>query len=297
MKSHKQSPIIDAHTLKDQLNAGNLIILDATNPPDAYDRYLRAHLPGALFVDLEQQLSEPTETPAKGGRHPLPSPATFANTLGQLGISPSAQIVVYDNNKGTNAAARLWWMLRSIGHKQVQVLDGGLVAALRVGIVLQSGAEQPMPCNPYPLQEWMLPIAHLEEVQQASEHNTQRIIDVRSSARYLGLSEPIDKKAGHIPGAINIPLNSNLDRDGKFISREAIRKNYREAMAKVALSSTIVHCGSGVTACHTLLAFDYAGLDIPKLYVGSWSEWSNNDLPAVSSCSCHVRSSSHLANR
>lgn len=275
----KQSPLIDIYTLKDQLDAEKLLILDATNKPGAYDSYLQAHLPGALFVDLEQQLSELSGSPADGGRHPLPTPIAFANTLGQLGISPSTHVVVYDDNHSTNAAARFWWMLRALGHKHVQVLDGGMAAARRAGMVLHAGKEQAKPSDPYPQKEWILPLANLEEVKQASVDHNQLIIDVRSSERYLGLSEPIDQKAGHIPGAINIPLASNLDPDGKFIDRLAIRKKYQEVIAQRDASNVIVHCGSGVTACHTLLAFDYAGLAIPKLYVGSWSEWSSNDLP------------------
>ncbi|MGK9119013.1 sulfurtransferase [Olivibacter jilunii] len=277
----QQSPLIDIYTLKDQLNAEKFLILDATNKPGAYDCYLQAHLPGALFVDLEQQLSEPSGFQANGGRHPLPTPTAFANTLGQLGISPSTHVVVYDDSYSTNAAARFWWMLRALGHKRVQVLDGGMAAIRRAGMALHAGKEQPKPCNPYPQKEWTLPLANLEEVKQASIDHSQLIIDVRSPERYHGLSEPIDQKAGHIPGAINIPLASNLDLNGNFIDCEAIRKKYEEAMAQQKPSTTIVHCGSGVTACHTLLAFDYAGLVMPKLFVGSWSEWSSNDLPVA----------------
>ena len=184
---------------------------------------------------------------------------------------------MYDDSKGANAAARFWWMLKAVGHDKVQVLNGGLQAAEQFGFPMQTGINIPVPAaENYPMQQWLLPIAQMDEVEQVSQKNDYLVIDVRDAYRYNGESEPIDLIAGHIPGAENIPFTENLDAAGLFLQPDVLKEKYAQITEGKSTDHIIVHCGSGVTACHTLLAMSYAGLEIPKLYVGSWSEWSRN---------------------
>ncbi|UOQ52208.1 sulfurtransferase [Hymenobacter cellulosivorans] len=272
-------PLISASELSHRLATEPLVLLDARSGPDARARYQAAHLPGALFVDLERDLAHPTDNAAQGGRHPLPPVRDFSHLLGCLGISPETPVVVYDDKSGANAAARTWWMLRSAGHAAVQVLDGGLSAAQAAGLALTDAVEQSSPVSPYPLTGWQLPLAPTAKVQEASETGSALIIDVREAPRYRGETEPIDLVAGHIPGARNVPFAGNLDAAGQYLPAAELRQKYEAVLDGRPAEQVIVHCGSGVTACHTLLAFDQAGLPIPRLYVGSWSEWSRNDFP------------------
>ncbi|MCB2408771.1 sulfurtransferase [Hymenobacter lucidus] len=278
-KSHPSQPLISAQELRQRQHTESFVLLDARSGPQARLRYQAGHLPGALFVDLEQDLARPTDNAAHGGRHPLPPITEFAHFLGQLGIGPATTVVVYDDKSGANAAARVWWMLRSAGHTTAQVLDGGLAAAEAAGFTLTDAAEQSVPVAPYPVSHWQLPVAPVAQVQKASAKGTQLVIDVREAARYRGETEPIDLVAGHIPGAVNVPFAGNLDATGHYLPATELREKYDAVLAGRAPKDVIVHCGSGVTACHTLLAFAQAGLEVPQLYVGSWSEWSRNDWP------------------
>ncbi len=244
------------------------------------DKYADEHLVGALHVDLNTQLSNIKADFSDGGRHPLPGPNQFAETLSSLGINPDSHVVVYDDQFGANAAARFWWMVKAMGHKRIQVLDGGYEFAVKAGFPTSSKTEVPNKAEKYPIGSWALPLANLEELDQVALDENHLVIDVRERDRYLGKKEPIDLIAGHIPGAVNIPFSSNLDSDGFFLAHDQLKEKY--AFADKTPENIIVHCGSGVTACHTLLAMDYAGLEIPKLYVGSWSEWSRNGRPIES---------------
>ena len=219
-----------------------------------------------------------TENPADGGRHPLPDVEIFEKTLEKIGLSKNAHIILYDDKNGANASARLWWMLRSTGFEKVQVLNGGLQTAEKFGI--ETTAEIPVAKNSESLHltSWNLPTKNLEDVKFASTNSENAIVDVRENARYNGETEPIDLIAGHIPNAINLPFQNNLDENGLFKSPEILKKYFLKALHDQDSKNIIVHCGSGVTACHTILAMDYAGLPIPNLYVGSWSEWSRNNL-------------------
>lgn len=272
----KQAPIIQATELLQLANSPDLILIDATNGKNARENYAQKHLASALFVDLDSQLADIKADVSQGGRHPLPTLAQFSETLGQLGISPQSHVVVYDDKSGANAAARFWWMLLAIGHSRVQVLDGGIQAAERAGFPMSASPEQPKECFPYPIHSWQLPQADMAEVEQVAQNPDYLVVDVRDHDRYLGLVEPIDLIAGHIPGAINIPFSENLDANGLFKSSAELKAIYQKAFAERPADQLIVHCGSGVTACHTLLAVAQAGLEVPKLYVGSWSEWSRN---------------------
>lgn len=269
------SPIIDAPALLHLLEQNRVILVDATGgkgkEPDA------VFLSGAVYVDLDSDLAEIPANPSFGGRHPLPSVEAFCACLGHLGISPTSHVVVYDDKGGANAAARFWWMLRSIGHEQVQVLNGGQAAAVKAGMGLVFAPAIPKSVDDYPIPKfgWQLPLAFIDEVEALAVHGKGLVIDVREGARFRGEIEPIDKVAGHIPGAINVAISENLDARTKlFLTPEELRDKYANIFGNVPIENVAVHCGSGVTACHTLLALDYAGFDLPKLYVGSWSEWS-----------------------
>ena len=255
------------------------ILVDARAGAGIKEKYLASHLKGALHVDLDHQLADIKPNAADGGRHPLPSPEKFAEVLTQLGIGPNSYVVIYDDKNGANAAARLWWMLRAVGHTKVQVLDGGIQAAIASGFPVGVGDEKPRKSEPYVVKDWRLPLADINEVERAAKDKNSIVIDVRDAVRYRGEQEPIDSVAGHIPGAVNIPFTSNLDKNGFYLPPSELKEKYTKALANKKLEDVIVHCGSGVTACHTLLAMDYAGLPIPSLYVGSWSEWSRNDKP------------------
>lgn len=283
LKSMSQniSPIIKPEELLSLRGAENLLIFDASNNPKAKENYAARHLESAFFVDINSQLANIKASAADGGRHPLPSPEKFSRTLGELGISSESHVVIYDDKKGANAAARFWWMLKAVGHEKVQILDGGIEAAVNAGFPT-SDKQEAAKRGAYECGGgWQLPIAGLAEVDDASGDENFLIIDVRETARFNGEIELLDKIAGHIPNAKNIPFAENLDAEGFFLSPEKLREKYEKKLQNFPKQNVIVHCGSGVTACHTLLALDYAGFEMPKLYVGSWSEWSSNDRPVA----------------
>ncbi len=275
------NPIITPNQLLEAVQINTIVLVDATNSPTAYQNYQQSHLQGALFVDVNSQLADIKEDAAKGGRHPLPTVDQFSITLTDLGITPETWVVVYDDKNGANAAARFWWMLRSIGHQKVQVLSGGIQAAIQAGFPTSSAVEVPTQVESYPVQDWQWPTIDLEGMDDMIQKDNFLVIDVRESQRFKGETEPIDLVAGHIPGATNIPFTTNLDADGLFLSPEELKEKYQKAFENTDSDNRVVHCGSGVTACHTLLAMAVAGLPIPQLYVGSWSEWSRNNREIV----------------
>jgi thiosulfate/3-mercaptopyruvate sulfurtransferase len=270
-------PIITPSQLIEAVQANETVLIDATNSPIAFQNYTQSHLKGTLFVDVNTQLADIKEDVSIGGRHPLPTLVQFSKTLTDLGITPETWVVVYDDKNGANAAARFWWMLRSIGHQKVQVLSGGIQAAIQAGFPISSAVEIPNKVPLYPIDNWQWPIISLHEMDAMIQKEAFLVIDVRESQRFRGETEPIDLVAGHIPGATNIPFMANLDAEGFFLSPEELKVKYQKAFGNTEPENRVVHCGSGVTACHTILAIAAAGLSIPKLYVGSWSEWSRND--------------------
>ncbi len=269
------SPIISPSELKN-LPTENLIILDTRAGKDVYQNYLNKHIKEARFIDLDEDLAEIGENAAFGGRHPLPEIKKFAETLSHLGISENNHLVIYDDKNGSNAAARAWWMLKAFGFDKVQVLDGGFQNAEKEGVEFSSGEESFEKAELIQKENWTLPVSDLETVENELTNQSSTVIDVRDAYRYRGESEPIDLVAGHIPGAINIPFSENLDENGNFLSPEILREKYSKFLEGKP-ENLIIHCGSGVTACHTILALDYAGFKIPNLYVGSWSEWSRRE--------------------
>lgn len=275
--SNLPTPLVSATWLRDRLAAPRegepLVLLDARATPGAHEDYLAGHLPGARFADLERDLSAPVD-PANGGRHPLPTVEAWCATLGRLGVAPGTQVVVYDAGGGILAAARAWWMIRAVGHDQVAVLDGGLAAARDAGLALTDVVPNDATLAPYPATRWTLPTVEADEVERRRTDPAWRVVDVRAPERFEGRSETLDPLAGHIAGAINLPCASNLG-DGRFLDASTLRARFDAALTSP--EHTIVSCGSGVTACHTLLALELAGLSGAALYVGSWSEWCRSD--------------------
>jgi thiosulfate/3-mercaptopyruvate sulfurtransferase len=272
-----ESPIIQPAELL-ELNPEEFVLIDASAGSKA--RYDESHLSGAFYADVNTDLANIGDF-AIGGRHPLPTLEQFATVLQKFGITKNSHIIVYDDKNAANAAARFWWMLKAIGHQKVQVLNGGFNAAIEAGFTTNAAIPTANKVDAYMMDNWNLPLADINEVEEASKTGRQTIVDVRDANRYGGLTEPIDLIAGHIPNAINIPFTENLDENGFFLAPEILKQKYQAAFGKVTTENVIVHCGSGITACHTLLAMNYANLQIPKLYVGSWSEWSRNEKEMV----------------
>jgi thiosulfate/3-mercaptopyruvate sulfurtransferase len=256
-----------------------VILIDVRAGADAHQRYLAGHLPHAIFASLDDDLASKPADAAYGGRHPLPALAEFAATLSRWGITPDSHVIVYDDKAAAMGGARLWWMLRAIGHQKVQVINGGLKAAVDAGIALTTEVDQPGAGTSYPVPTQYAGTADIMEVDVAAKSEERMVIDVREQARYLGQTEPIDLIAGHIPGAENLFYGKNLGEDGKYLAPEKLAGLYQGLLNEIDPGEVIVHCGSGVTACHTLLGMASAGITEPKLYVGSWSEWSRRGLP------------------
>jgi thiosulfate/3-mercaptopyruvate sulfurtransferase len=232
--------------------------------------YAASHLPGARFADMDADLSAPIRPDT--GRHPLPEIAAFAAWLGQQGVTPATQVVAYDDSQGS-FAARLWWMLRYLGHGKVAVLDGGLARWMREQRPVSADVPHPAFAPPYPAQPDTQMLADLREVEAVSKGRLGALVDARAGERYRGEQEPIDPRAGHIPGAVNLPFGENLNADGTFLAPEQLRGRF----ARLGQGPASIHyCGSGVTACHNLLALAVAGLPPGRLFVGSWSLWSKD---------------------
>ena len=263
-------PVISARELASLID---VVLVDCRPDSRAYGA---GHLRDARHAQLERDLAAPARDPAHGGRHPLPSVDALAATLGRWGITPSSRVVAYDDQNGANAAARLWWLLQAIGHRDVQVVDGGLAALREAGFPLTTDVPAPNAQAPYPCAGLVRGLADIDEVERARSAADRRLIDVRAAFRFRGDSEPFDPIAGHIPGARNAPYAETLRADGTFKSADELRAWFAGVLDGIAPAQAIVHCGSGVTACHTLLALERAGLHGATLYVGSWSEWCRN---------------------
>jgi len=242
--------------------------------------HAETHLPDAFYAHLDRDLSDPI-TP-QSGRHPLPDPDRLCDWLGGHGVSRDTQVVVYDDTGGT-MAVRLWWLLRWLGHDRVAILDGGWQAWLQAGLPLQTsppGAVEAATFEGSPDRQQVVTTETLNRQLQEGGDALQ-LMDARTAERFRGEAEPIDPVAGHIPGAMNLPLQDNLNQDGCFKSKEALRALYTRALAGRHPDSVVAMCGSGVTACHNLLAMELAGLHGGRLYAGSWSEWIRDPLRPV----------------
>ena len=236
--------------------------------------YTAGHIPGALYADLEQDLSDMRKQGQ--GRHPLPDSEAFAVRLGHWGIAPDTQVVVYDAADGSMAAARLWWLLRLIGHHKVAVLDGGLAAWQAAGHALDADPVVAPALPAYPRQFDMSQVVSTDEVQSRLSQTPAWLLDARAGERYRGEVEPLDRVAGHVPGALNRPFAMNL-RDGRFRPAQELRTELTPLLSGQAPQQVAVMCGSGVTACHLALAFAHAGMPGVRVFSDSWSGWSSDE--------------------
>jgi len=227
------------------------------------------HVPGAVYLHLDEDLSG--RKTGTNGRHPLPGRAAFAATLGRIGVTPKTTVIALDGQGGVYAA-RLWWMLRWMGHADAAVLDGGIAAWTRAGgeLVTETPASKAAP--PYPDRASL--VRTVDAPTLLRELGRLRVLDARAPERFRGDAEPIDPIAGRIPGAANRFHRANLERDGLFKSRERLAEEFQQLLGGADPSTLVHQCGSGVTACHNLLAIEHAGLGGSALYPGSWSEWS-----------------------
>lgn len=242
---------------------------DLTNPSTGATAYQTSHLPHAVYAHLDRDLAAPV-TPSTG-RHPLPSPQQFAATLSAWGVTQDTQVIAYDTDNAMYAA-RLWWMLRWVGHRKVAVLDGGFKAWLAAGLPVTNEIPRRTPahCNAQADRSVWLDAA---EVADRVQRDDWRLLDARAPERFAGDVEPIDCVAGHVPGARNHPFALDLGADGRFLPAHELRARFAKSQAGIGDDHTIAMCGSGVTACHLLLALAIAGKPGAKLYAGSWSEW------------------------
>lgn len=263
--------LISVDTLKQHLGDANFVIVDCrfdlSRPEAGREAYFASHVPGAVYAHLDEDLSGVSGL--SKGRHPLPSSQAMAVLFSRLGIDETKQVVVYDSSEGS-VCARLWWMLRFMRHEGVALLDGGWLAWIGAGLLHRSGAEsnaavlfegQPRPDR----------LARIEEIASLG-----LLVDSRDPARYRGEHEPIDPVAGHIPGAINHFWRENLDPSGRFLSPTQLRECFQRVTKKTPTQEVVFYCGSGVTACHHIVAAVHSGLPEPRLYAGSWSEWCSD---------------------
>lgn len=243
-----------------------------------FEEFSKEHVPGAIFIDIHKDLCVEEGKPrASGGRHPLPTREDFQVRLGKLGFTPETQVVVYDRN-GSNFCVRAWWMLRWAGHKNAAVLDGGLRAWKEAGLALESGAgsrpcvENAAPYNPGPA---LVRLWTIDQVKANLVSKEAQLFDARAPERYRGDVEPLDPRAGHIPGAINRPCGKSFNAEGKFLSADELRTQLKSFFPEG--KECVSYCGSGITATPLVLAAKIAGLPEPIVFGGSFSEWSRDE--------------------
>jgi thiosulfate/3-mercaptopyruvate sulfurtransferase len=269
--------LIDPPTLARRIGAADWVLLDCrfdtADSNAGWQAYGREHLPGAFYAHLDTDLSDLGRSGL--GRHPLPDPHVFAAILGRFGIAPTTQVVCYDDAGGALAAARAWWLLRTCGHRSVAVLDGGWSAWRQSGLPVASDKPAHR-IGDYPLR-WQADAVLTDAAALAADLEAGRIllVDARAAPRFRGEAEPLDARAGHVPGAVNRPFADNLDDSGRFRPAPALRRSF-ESLLQGRPPGEVVHmCGSGVTALHNLLAMEHAGLPGSRLYAPSWSGWSS----------------------
>jgi thiosulfate/3-mercaptopyruvate sulfurtransferase len=255
------------------LDDPSLVIVDVRHDlsqPDAWGelQYRAAHIPGARFAHMDRDLSAPKT--GKNGRHPLPSPEVCAALFGRLGIDASKQVVAYDAGGGMYAP-RLWWMLRWLGHDAAAVLDGGVGKWVREGRPVTAETPDVRPVT-FPIRRVGRALS-ADDMLAGLRDGSLRIVDARGAERFRGDVEPLDPVAGHIPGAVNRPYTKNVEADGTFKSPDALRAEFATVVGDTAPAQIVNVCGSGVSACHNILAMEIAGIGGTVLYPGSWSEW------------------------
>jgi thiosulfate/3-mercaptopyruvate sulfurtransferase len=267
--------LIDPQDLFSHLGDPDWAVIDCrfslAEPESGREDYLAAHIPGAVYAHLDEDLCSPV-LPGVTGRHPLPSIDKVAQLFSRWGIDARVQVIAYDDAGGAMAAARVWWMLQWLGHSQAAVLNGGWQHWLAEGLPVQSGPEgrPPRIFQPNPRPEL---VVDAREIVTGGKDKQMQILDVRTGERFRGENEPIDPVAGRIPGAISAPYQENLDAGGRFLPPEALRARFQRLLGGLPPEQAVFYCGSGVTAAQSVLALAYAGLGEARLYAGSWSEW------------------------
>jgi thiosulfate/3-mercaptopyruvate sulfurtransferase len=267
------STLVNVEELASHLDDADWIVCDCRHDLSNYESgrrdFQQSHIPGARFLHLDEDLSGPKT--GTNGRHPLPHPRTFALRLGALGIDNTKQVIAYDASGGYYAA-RLWWMLRWVGHTRAAVLDGGWDAwkASRLHVTADPASIQPAA---YTLRPGGAPVVDARFVAGHLNDKSTTVIDARSPDRFHGENETLDPVSGHIPGAVNHFFKLNLETDGRFKPADVLKSAFSEILGDSAASQVVHQCGSGVTACHNVLAMEHAGLNGSRLYPGSWSEW------------------------
>ncbi|MEJ2139224.1 MAG: sulfurtransferase [Gammaproteobacteria bacterium] len=277
-----------AEQLSQKAAEGSMVIVDCRfdllKPQAGRRSYERGHIPGARYADLDRDLAGPVT--AESGRHPLPDPEHFAALLGSWGVGPETSVVAYDASGGA-VAARLWWLLRWVGHTKVALLDGGFGAWADDKLPLET--EPPAArAGRYPVRPGSMPVVSIHDVLAGTEDGSLALVDARDRKRFNGEIEPIDTRAGHIPGSLNRPFQANLDALGNFRASADLLESF--ALLPVSDNQRVAcMCGSGVTACHNIFALELAGAQLgstatPALYTGSWSEWIRSDVRPIATC-------------
>ena len=268
--------VVNIQTLSAHLDDPRLILVDCSydlaDQSAGLNTYMQAHIKGAVFADVHDDLSGPPTTDQ--GRHPLPTPAALNALFSRLGIARQSQVIIYDNAAGC-FAGRLWWLLRYMGHATVAVLDGGRQAWQQAGLTMVAGEETNKPT----IFQGTARKQRLVTVDQVPK--AKLLVDSRAPARYRGEIETLDKIAGHIPGAVNHYWKNNLDELGCFKPPSHLRQDFSTLFGTTAPQDVVFYCGSGVTACHNLLAVAHAGFESPCLYAGSWSDWCSDPARPV----------------
>ncbi|HEX6833605.1 MAG TPA: sulfurtransferase [Rudaea sp.] len=276
----RSSTLTDVAELAQRLRGGNVLVVDCrfelSDPARGARDYAQGHIPGAVYANLDRDLSDLSQYGL--GRHPLPESTSFSAVLSRWGWTPQTPLVAYDAANGALAAARLWWMMRLVGLRDVTVLDGGWPAWQAAGLPVDS-APASVRGSHVDVAFDARQIVYADELKRMREHIV--LLDARGVPRYRGEVEPIDKVAGHVPGAYNRPFNDNLAPDGRFKPVESLRAEF-SALLEDRVPSDVVHmCGSGVTACHNLLAMEHAGLSGSRVFAPSWSGWISDPANPV----------------
>ena len=269
--------LVEPATLRDHLDDPDWIVFDVrhdlTRPHAGIEAWLDGHIPGALFLPVDEALSG-TRT-GTNGRHPLPDGQILSAIMAELGVGERTQVVACDSHGGM-FAARLWWLLRWLGHEPVAVLDGGIPAWLACGGTLTTAVPKPRKRGAFRRRPPLVSVVSADEVQVGMETGEMTVVDARSPDRFAGENETIDPVAGHIPGAINRFYRENLDEGERFKSADRLRREFEVLFSGRAVEKSAMQCGSGITACHNLLALEIAGLSGAALYAGSWSDWCSD---------------------
>jgi thiosulfate/3-mercaptopyruvate sulfurtransferase len=273
MPEEEYKLLVDADALGRHIGDPAWVVIDCrfslAEPDWGGAQYREGHIPGAHFAHLDQDLSSPIQPDT--GRHPLPDAIQLAGKLSRWGLDADAQAVVYDDAGGA-FAARLWWLLRWLGHERVALLNGGLPAWLAGGRPVEQAEPEPRQRRFVPRRDdnaWLT----TADIRDNLDTGCYQLVDARAPARFRGEMEPIDPVSGHIPGAVNLPLTGNLDEDGRFLPPALLRERFLASLGEQPPELVVHSCGSGVNACHNILAMELAGLPGSKLYAGSWSEW------------------------